>query len=119
MSTDFKLLNIIYTNDMAESVRFYEELGLKREIEGDVDQWWNAFALGSGALALHWNNNQELPVPGGNPDLNLSVPANRFDSVYTNAASLSPSEINTLEGLGRYFVLTDPNGVRIQINEEL
>lgn len=119
MRTDFKLLNIIYTNNMEESVAFYETLGLQREVDGDIDQWWNAFTLGSGSLALHWNNHQELPPTGGNPDLNLSVPATGFDAIYANVASLNPSEINTLQGMGRYFVLIDPNGVRVQINEEL
>lgn len=114
--TRFSLLNIIYTNDMTASVAFYEALGLDRKIAGEVDPWWNEFTLDHAALALHWNEGRELATTS-NPELHLQVAADEFDAVYDAVASLQPSGMQELEGLGRYFVLTDPNGVRVQINE--
>lgn len=114
--THFTLLNIIYANDMAASVAFYEQLGLTRKVGGEVDPWWNEFALGDAALALHWNQGNELPTTS-NPELHLQIAAIEFDALYQASASLQPSALQELEGMGRYFVLTDPNGVRVQINE--
>lgn len=117
MSVSLRLLNIIYTNDMATSVAFYEKLGLFRKEDGEINQWWNEFPIGDARLALHWNNDEPIPV-GSNPELHLQVSAAEFEAIYREVGSLSPSEIATLDGLGRYFTLTDPNGVRVQLNEE-
>lgn len=115
MST-ISLLNIVYTNTMEESVTFYEALGLFRKVDGDIDHWWNEFTIGSASLALHWNQNQELPK-ASNPVMHLQVPAVQFEEAYANAAAHNPSEIQTQERIGRFFVLTDPSGVRVQVNE--
>lgn len=117
MSTSLRLLNIIYTNHMANSVAFYEQLGLFRREDGDVNQWWNEFPIGDATLALHWNNGQPLPAQS-NPELHLQASKAEFAILYAEVANLHPSEISTLEGAGRYFTVTDPNGVRVQINEQ-
>lgn len=117
MSVSLRLLNIIYTNDMPASVAFYEKLGLFRKEDGEINSWWNEFAIGDASLALHWNNDEPVPM-GSNPELHLQVRTAEFEAIYHAVGSFSPSEIATLEGLGRYFTITDPNGVRVQLNEE-
>lgn len=117
MSTSLRLLNIVYTNAMADSVAFYEQLGLFRREDGEVNQWWNEFPVGDATVALHWNRDQPLPT-GSNPELHLQASKSEFAALYVDVASLQPSEITTLEGVGRYFTVTDPSGVRVQINEQ-
>lgn len=110
------MLNIIYTNTMAESVRFYERLGFFRREDGDINDWWNEFPIGDASLALHWNNDEPLPT-GGQPELNFRISAAEFDALYESIGDLNPSAVDTLRGLGRYFTVTDPSGVNIQFNE--
>lgn len=117
MSVSVRLLNIIYTNDMEKSVAFYEKLGLFRSVDGEVDQWWNDFPIGNATLALHWNDDKPLP-PESNPELHLQMSQSEFEAVYAEISDLVPSPVETMEGVGRFFTVTDPNGVRVQVNEE-
>lgn len=112
-----KLLNIIYTNDMAESVAFYEKLGLFRREDGEINQWWNEFQVGDASLALHWNQDASLPATG-HPELNFQMESSAFDSLYAAVSDLNPGEIATLEGMGRFFTVVDPNGIKLQFNEQ-
>lgn len=116
MSASLRLLNILYTNDMVGSVAFYEQLGLFRNINGDIDKWWNEFPIGDATLALHWNDGKPLPTES-NPELHLQMSRSEFEAVYAEITDLVPSPVETLEGVGRYFTVTDPNGIRVQINE--
>ncbi len=116
MSTSLRLLNIIYTNHMAESVAFYEQLGMYRREDGDVNQWWNEFPIGDATLALHWNRDEPLPTQS-NPEVHLQIGKAEFDALHTAVTDLHPSAIDTLQGSGRFFTVVDPNGVRVQINE--
>ena len=117
MSTSLRLLNILYTNHMTESVAFYGKLGLVRREEGQVNQWWNEFGLGDASLALHWNRDQPLPTHS-NPELHLQADTAEFEALYADIAELQPSEISALERAGRFFTVVDPNGVRVQVNEQ-
>lgn len=116
MGISLRLLNIIYTNHMAASVDFYEQLGLFRREDGEINQWWNEFPIGDATLALHWNRDQPLPTQS-NPELHIQASPAEFKSLYADVANLGPSDISKLEGSGRFFTVTDPNGVRVQINE--
>lgn len=118
MTVSARILNIIYTNDMVASVAFYERLGLFRKEDGEVNTWWNEFPIGDATLALHWNADKPLPT-ASNPELHLQMRADEFDAVYAAIADLQPGEMGTLEGMGRFFTVTDPAGVKIQINEEV
>lgn len=118
MSVSLKLLNIIYTNDMAASVDFYERLGLFRKEDGEINQWWNQFPIGDASIALHWNDDKPLPAES-NPELHLEVSASEFEATHANILGFSPSAIAHMERIGRYFTVTDPNGVQIQVNEEV
>lgn len=117
MGASLRLLNIIYTNEMDKSVEFYEKLGLFREVDGEIDQWWNAFPVGNASLALHWNDGKQLPTES-NPELHLQMSSSEFEAVYAEISDLVPSPVETMEGVGRYFTVVDPNGVRVQVNEE-
>lgn len=116
MSVSVKLLNIIYTNDMSASVSFYEQLGLVRAVDGEVDEWWNEFPIGDASLALHWNEGRELPAHS-NPELHLQMSRSEFEAIYAEIGDLAPSPVELMEGVGRYFTVTDPGGVRVQVNE--
>lgn len=116
VSTSLRLQNILYTNHMIESVAFYEKLGLYRLEDGEVSQWWNELPLGDASLALHWNQDRSLPTES-NPELHLHVSHVEFETIHRDMAEYQPSEIQTLERLGRFFTVVDPNGVRVQLNE--
>lgn len=117
MGASLRLLNIVYTNKMTESVAFYEKLGLFRKVDGEVDKWWNEFPVGNATLALHWNEDKPLPTES-NPELHFQMSPSEFEAVYAEIGDLAPSPVETLEGIGRFFTVVDPNGVRVQINEE-
>lgn len=117
MSASLRLLNIIYTNDMEKSVAFYEKLGLFRNVDGEVDKWWNEFPVGNASLALHWNDGKSLPTES-NPELHFQMSQAEFETVYAEIGDLVPSPVETMEGVGRFFTVTDPNGVLVQVNEE-
>lgn len=117
MGTSLRLQNILYTNHMAESVAFYEKLGLYRREDGEVNQWWNEFQIGDASLALHWNRNEPLPSES-NPEVHLLANHNEFEAIHGAMAEYHPSEIQTLERMGRFFTMVDPNGVRVQVNEQ-
>lgn len=112
-----RLLNIIYTNDMEKSVAFYEKLGLFRSVDGEIDTWWNDFPVGDSLLALHWIEDKPLPTES-NPELHFQMTPAEFETVYAEIDDLVPSPVQMMEGVGRYFTLTDPNGVRVQVNED-
>lgn len=113
------LMTIIYTNRMAESVTFYERLGLTRDGAGDVEQWWNQFLLGDAILALHWHQDQPLPN-GANPELHLNVSADRLEPLFETCRQAGfemASEITQLDGMEtRTFFVVDPNGLKVFIN---
>lgn len=117
MSVSMRLLNILYTNEMEASVAFYERLGLFRKEDGEVNTWWNEFQLGDASLALHWNNGEPI-VTQSNPELHLQASSGEFETIYAAMAENAASEIQSLEGVGRYFTVVDPNGIRVQVNEE-
>ncbi len=117
MSTSLRLQNILYTNHMEESVAFYEKLGLHRREDGEVNRWWNEFSVGDASLALHWNRDEALPATS-NPELHLLAGGARFEEMHRDMAEYGPSEIQTLERMGRFFTVVDPNGVRVQVNEQ-
>lgn len=111
-----KLQNIIYTNHMVDSVAFYEKLGLFREVDGEVNAWWNEFPVGDAILALHWNQDEPLPTQS-NPELHFKLDTAAFEALHTALSDHNPDEMKTLEGIGRTFSVLDPNDVRVHINE--
>ena len=109
-----KLLPIVYVTDMDRSVRFYALLGFR---PNTVGEFWSELEAGSGAmLGLH----------------GATGPLNAGTQVELNCVADRPlEEISRLAGdhelgvgreirdeiFGRSLVLTDPDGLAIQINE--
>ncbi len=114
------LLIVIYARDMNESVPFYEALGLTRKTSGEIDEMWNEFALGDGALALHGLGSGELPVSTGRVQVNINVPADGTLDAILARCKASDFEIGTGiddQGFGRFFWVRDPDGLPVQVNE--
>lgn len=101
---------------MDESVRFYEQFGLHRKEDGEINTWWNEFPVGDATLALHWNQDQSLPTTS-NPELHFQLETTEFERAYEIATKIDTVVMGTLEGIGRIFTINDPNGVRVQFNE--
>lgn len=113
-----QLLAILYTNDMAASVRFYEAIGLQRQA-GEVDDWWNEFTVGDAVLALHWNQGDPFPTQS-NPALNFRLPLTDLESLYATAESTGleiVQPMKDMEFVGKIFALKDPSGVMVQFNQ--
>lgn len=114
-----KMMNIIYTNTMAEAVAFYKAIGLQPMRPGTIDEWWNVLTLGDAEVALHWNAGDPLPEPSSRLELHFALPDRDLDDTYADfqRKGLIPgSPIEMLEGVGRYFWLTDPDGMKVQFN---
>jgi|GEM_PF-2655823 len=114
-----KLMNIIYTNNMTESVAFYEAIGLQPTQPGSIDAWWNVLTLGDAEVALHWNGDEPLPEPSSRLELHFTLPDSELDKTWAdiqNKGLLPGSPIEMLDGVGRYFWLTDPDGMKVQFN---
>lgn len=114
------LTNIIYTNRMEEAVAFYEGIGLTRVNPDDINEWWNVLTMGDAEVALHWNQGQALPEPSSRLEMHFTTAdAAELDNLFTTfrekGLALAGS-IETLEGVGRFFVLTDPDGLKVQFN---
>ncbi len=118
MST--QLMIVVYARDMNESVPFYETLGLERSQPGEIDEMWNEFAVGDGALALHGLGSGDLPVSTGRVQVNINVLADgTLDTVlarckdrdYDIGAGIGD------QGFGRFFWVRDPDGLPVQVNE--
>ena len=117
-----RLLVIVYVEDMARSVAFYEALGLKREAPGDVDAWWNAFTLGDATLALHHNGGAPLPPVSDRMHLNLDLPPDgSLDIMHTRCQELGLDIGAGIDdvGFGRFFWVRDPDGLPVQFNERV
>lgn len=114
------LTNIIYTNRMDEAVAFYEAIGLTRANPGEINAWWNVLTMGDAEVALHWNQDAPLPKPSSRLEMHFTTSdAAELDRLFTTfqekgLALVGP--IETLEGVGRFFVLTDPDGLPVQFN---
>ncbi len=114
------LLIVIYARDMNESVPFYETLGLPRTTPGEIDEMWNEFGLGDGALALHGLGNGELPISTGRVQVNINVPADGTLEAVLARCKDQEYEVGTGiedQGFGRFFWVRDPDGLPVQINE--
>ena len=114
-----KLMIMTYVSDMARAVAFYESLGLRRVTTGDPDPMWNEFAIGDATLALHGADASTLQPPGTRPQLNLIVPPGEIERLYARCEALGHPIGAPIQdiGFGRFFWVTDPDGLPVQINE--
>ncbi|MCP3856069.1 MAG: VOC family protein [Actinomycetia bacterium] len=109
-----KLLPIVYVTDMDRSVRFYQLLGFK---PSTVSEFWSQLEAGSGAmLGLHGATGPL--TPGTQVELNLV--ADRPLEEVSRLAGDHDFEVGREirdEIFGRSLVLTDPDGLAVQVNE--
>ena len=108
-------------SNMGQSVAFYESLGLTRSSEGQIDEYWNTFAIGGALLALHIAHGDDLQPATTHTQLVLNVPTgSELDEAFSRCTSLAHPVQGGIEdqGFGRFFRLTDPDGLTIQFTEE-
>jgi catechol 2,3-dioxygenase-like lactoylglutathione lyase family enzyme len=110
-----KVMPIRYVADMAASTRFYEALGLTAGDQSRSGNWVELPAAG-GLLALHTARISQHDEPGAiELSFEASEPLEKISERLT-AAGFAPEPIVD-EAFGRSLGATDPDGVRIQVNE--
>lgn len=106
---------IVYVTSMQRSQPFYERLGFTAI---EASEWWTELRAGDGAvLALHQTDESELGV-AGRIELAL-VATERLEVVQQRleADGIPVPEGIVTQPFGRSMSITDPDGLRIQINE--
>jgi predicted enzyme related to lactoylglutathione lyase len=110
-----KIMPIRYVGDMEASARFYAALGL---VPGDSSRSGNWIELGAsgGLLGLHTARTSHQDVPG-HVELAFETqePLEALAERLT-AAGFEPEAIMD-ENFGRSLHVTDPDGIRVQVNE--
>lgn len=114
-----QLMPIAYVSDVPRAVRFYGALGLTLRPHAPLADGmrWAEIDLGDATLALHgW---APLPEPSGRLELHFSVATGELDAIFARAEAAGLSVAGPIrdEGFGRFFVLHDPDGLAVQINE--
>ena len=107
------LMTIVYVTSMQRSRPFYERLGFTAI---NASEWWTELRAGDGAvLALHQAEESELGALG-RIELAL-VAAERLEVVQQRLEGVAVPEGIVTQPFGRSMIITDPDGLRIQINE--
>lgn len=105
-----KVMPIRYVKDMAACERFYGILGLAVDARQRNGTWEEMGAAG-GVLGLHL-------AEGSTPDVELSFVADEpLEQIQARLAEAGFAADIVDEGFGRSMRVTDPEGVRVQINE--
>lgn len=110
------VMSIVYVTDVQASVNFYSALGFTELRRSRSDNWVELAGEG-GMLALHRSTGGSRPT-NGRVELSLATtePLERVRDtlVDTGVASVGPIMD---EAFGRSLIVTDPDGLEIQINE--
>ena len=107
---------IIYVTDVRASVRFYSALGFTERRRSRTDNWVELAGRG-GMLALHRSTGENRPT-NGRVELSLATtePLGRVREALVKAGIVSVGPVMD-EAYGRSLIVTDPDGLEIQINE--
>lgn len=107
-----QLQTIVYVTDMERSVRFYEHLGFSVSYRGGPA--WTAFDGIDGILALHLA--EEVPAAGR---VAVSLVVDRPLEEVRKGLAQAGIETGPIDDqpFGRSMVVSDPDGLMIQINE--
>jgi len=110
------VMPIVYVTDIQASVRFYSALGFEERRRSRSDNWVELAGEG-GKLALHRSTGGNRPT-NGRVELSLEMPGRleQLREALLNAGVTSAGPIID-EAFGRSLVVTDPDGLEIQINE--
>ena len=110
---DLTPLSIVYVSDMDRALSFYRSLGFQLHSEGRV---WSELRLGEARLAIHKADPEELESNRLGLAMVAHIPLEdlleRLD-----AAGIHPARNISDEAFGRSFLVLDPDGLPIQINE--
>lgn len=115
-----RLMNIIYVSDMPRAVDFYEAIGLQRAAGGEADPMWNEFDIGDARVALHAMDADQIPTPSKHLEFHLQVPGDELERLHTTCTEAGHPVSGPIQdiGFGRFFWVTDPDGLWVQFNEE-
>jgi len=111
-----RLSPIHYVSDVALFTRFYEALGLLPEVASRTGNWVELTAR-SGTLALHSFQTDDGPLAASKVELSFEaeLPLEEISN-HLHEAGFDPGVIVD-ESFGRSLQLRDPDGTRLQINE--
>jgi predicted enzyme related to lactoylglutathione lyase len=106
---------IVYSTDTAAAADWYEKvLGTPPGHRSDM---WTTFPFGGAYLAIH---QLEAPRERGRVEISL-VATERLEDVLARlaAAGIEPAEGIVSQPFGRSFLLRDPDGSPVQVNEHV
>jgi predicted enzyme related to lactoylglutathione lyase len=107
---------VIFVSDMECSISFYSRLGLRLDRQSRSKDWAEFEANGA-VLALH-RSETEPPPPSRRVELSFiaTEPLERVEERLRNARDKIVRS-TTDESFGRSLIVSDPDGLNIQINE--
>lgn len=110
------VMPIVYVTNMAASLAFYGALGFSERQRSRSDGWVEMEGEG-GLLALHLSQGKK-PVAGGRVEL-CFVATSRLESLRDDLAAAGITSLGPVldEAFGRAMIVTDPDGLELQINE--
>jgi catechol 2,3-dioxygenase-like lactoylglutathione lyase family enzyme len=109
---------IAYVKDMERAVAFYESLGFRRQ--GEASPMWTEFAFGDAIFALHRAMSAELAPPSDRLTLNITVDGDTLDRLHATCEQRGYPLGGPIQdiGFGRFFIVTDPDGLPVQFTEQ-
>jgi len=110
------VMPIVYVTDIQASVSFYGALGFTERRRSRSDNWVELTGE-AGMLALHRSTGEARPT-NGRVELSLATtePLEHVREALVNAGVTSAGPVMD-EAFGRSLIVTDPDGLEIQINE--
>ncbi|MCU0492057.1 MAG: VOC family protein [Chloroflexaceae bacterium] len=107
---------IVYSPNLERAIEFYQRLGFQLTV-WNRPRLWAELRWGETLLALHYV--ESLPRPQGSRAELSFVCRESLEAVVDRLeqAGITPEHPITDESFGRYIVICDPDGTRIQINE--
>lgn len=113
------LSTMIHVSDMARSVAFDELFGCERRT-GEINEHVNELMVGDGSLVLRSSEDGPMPDIGSRAYLILVVPADgsidRIQQACKDQGFAFGFEIRD-DGFGRFFLVHDPDGYPVTIDE--
>lgn len=109
----------VYVSDMNRAVAFYEAFGFTRN--GEIDARWTELRNDGGSrIGLHGPLNDRLEPVGGRMELTFDIRGEgALDRLYETCRTHGyeiGAEIRDI-GFGRFFWVTDPDGLPVTIIE--
>ena len=111
-----RVLPVRYTNDIDALIGFYRALGLELNTASRGGAWADMTAAG-GMLGLHVSTAAQPPRPTGACELSFEADE-RLEEILVRLHTAGYVDAHIIdEAFGRSLRVTDPDGVRVQVNE--